>query len=309
MIPLPPCNLVEEKFFPFNSDQNFQYPVETFIPTSARVCAIIQLCLALMIILWNISLPFMGEIFAFKSQMLFYQDAMGIAKSTDSAERLARLERNKSRFELLPLEEKVQLIQRYKELQHLVQRMFFSKLGRSVHILVYEIPFYEQLWLILSIVIPIMLLKRVEGACQAVWLLPLLTCAYAFNNHRYGQPFAISNEAKLFPTENALIYDYLDEPVDPHFFKQKDQLLRAWKVYLVKEWSAHQASDHYENLSQQAEEGEFAFNIARIKSLLPPSTIIAGKIHVQREGIWILAAYLFWNLFFAVTAYRIRDSV
>lgn len=288
-----------------------EYPPGTFIPLPARLCAIIQLCLAFMIILWNASQPFMGEIFTYKSQMLIYQDVMGISKLSDSVDTITRRERNQQRFEALSPAEKTQLTQYYRELLKLSQRTFIEKFGRSLHILAFEIPFYEQLWLILSLILPILLLKRIEGAEQAIWLLPLLSCVYAFDNHRYGRYAPPSAEAQLFPSEYVLMNEYLKQPLSSDLLEQKEQLLAAWRLYLIQEWTSPLKGNL--SIDQSSEEGEFAFNIARIKSLPPPKNILAGKTQTNKESKFILALYLFWNLFFAATVFRIsllkyRDS-
>lgn len=282
-----------------------EYPPGTFIPMQARVCAIIQLCLAFVVILWNASQPFMGELFTYKSQMLIYQDVIGISKSTDSAETIARKERNHHRFETLLTSEKAQLARYYGELQQLSQRTFLEKFERSLHILAFEIPFNEQLWLGLSLILPILLLKRIEGTEQAIWLLPLLTCIYAFDNYKYAPPATLSAEAKLFPSEYVLLNEYLKQPLSSELLKQKEQLLSAWKLYLVQEWSSRFSLNKNSDIEQLAEEGEFAFNIARIKSLPPPKNIIAGKAQAGKENLFILTLYLFWNFFFAATVFRI----
>ena len=49
------------------------YPPGTFIPTPARVFAILQLCIAFSILLWNASLPFMGDLYEIKSKLLLYK--------------------------------------------------------------------------------------------------------------------------------------------------------------------------------------------------------------------------------------------
>lgn len=283
------------------------YPPGTFIPMPARVCAIIQLSLAFMIILWNVSQPFMGELFTYKSQMLIYQDVMGLSKSSDPIEKRERLERNNERFESFPNIEKTQLTQHYEQLQQLSQRTILQKLWRSIRIIVLEVPFYEQLWLALSLILPILILKRVEGAAQAVWLLPLLTCIYSLDNHRYGQHLTPSAETRLFPSEQILINDYLQQPLSPLLLEQKTQLLSAWKLYLIKEWSPRLSLDKSINNSDQlAEHGEFAFNVARINSLPHPKEIIKGKRRAHKESLIILSLYLFWNFFFAATVFRLN---
>lgn len=280
-----------------------EYPLGTFIPAPARVCAIIQLSLAFMIILWNISQPFMKELFTYKSHMLIYQDVMGISTSAHSEEALARQERNRLRFDQLSLVEKQILLENYGKLQQLSQRTFLEKTERSIQILTFEIPLYEQLWLLLSLILPILLLKRIDGAVQAIWLLPLLASIYSIDNYWFGKQMGLSEEAKLFPTEQVLINDYLKQPLDIDLSKQKAQLELAWKRYLVDKWTKLEIRDG-RDVDQLAEAGEFTFNIARTKALPNPKDIIAIKKNPQKEPLFILALYVFWNFSFAVITFQ-----
>jgi len=279
----------------FAKRQKKVYPPGTFIATPARVCAIIQLCIAFTVILWNVAQPFAGDLFTQKSRALLYQDVMGIP--TDSAAAPAkqeRLQRNKERFNQLPFSQQQRLIKGYEDVQKEMQRPFLGKMKRGFHYLAFEIPRFEQAWLLLSLIIPIMLLKKVEGSQLAVWLLPLLTLCYAVDNRFNGSLPVLSSEERLFPAENILVADYLDEPLSENIFEQSEQLKKAWNLYLVKEWSG--------NPPRQAEDGEFAFTLARIKQRLVDLQK-ASKSHLfPKESMIALAIYFFWNIFFAYTS-------
>lgn len=287
----------------FRKRQKKEFPPGTFIPMPARLCAIIQLCLAFIVILWNLSQPFMGELFAFKSQILLYQDVMGISPKQETVEKQARMRHNAERFQALPLEEKQLILKSYQKLEALLERSFFTKMGRSLHILFFEMPTYEQVWLLLSIVLPILLLKRVEGASQAIWLLPLLTSFYAYDNQLFGRPTSPTAEARLFPSEEVIVAHYLSEPLSKNVFGQSEQLLRGWKRYLVKEWTKEQPSSDSLVFNQQAEKGEFLFTLARLKALPAPNKMLSSK-PPAKEPISLLAVYLFWNFFFAYIAWQ-----
>lgn len=287
----------------FRKRQKKEYPPGTFIPMPARICAIIQLCIAFSIILWNMSQPFMGEIFAFKSQLLLYQDVMGVSSPRDSEERLNRLGRNAERFESLSYQHKQSIIGNYGKLQGLLERSFLTKLGRSLHILLFEIPVFEQMWLILALVLPITLLKRVEGASQAIWLLPLLTTVYAFDNQWFGKTAAPSAEAQLFPSEHIIVTQYLDEPLSNSISEQGEQLRRGWNNYLIKEWANEVPSTDASTYHLQVENGEFLFNENRIKAMGSPEKLLLPK-EPLKEPIVFLAVYFFWNFLFAVVAWK-----
>lgn len=286
----------------FKKRQKKEYPPGTFIPTPARICAIIQLCLAFTIILWNFSQPFMGELFAIKSQLLLYQDVMGITtKSVENLERQSRLERNRERFEALALDQKEAILDNYETLRRMTDRTFWVKLKRSLTVLAFDIPIYEKIWLVLSFLLPVMLLKRVDGARNAIWLLPLLAAVYASDNYLYS-PLRSPPNAELFPSEEVIISQYVEEPRSSNIFKQSDQLLKGWKLYLIKEWAMVDPSNDPAEFVIQAEAGEFLFNMHRLKVYGSPEGLLSSR-ESHKEPMTLLLAYFLWNLFFAFTAW------
>lgn len=286
----------------FRKRQKKVFPPGTFIPMPARVCAIIQLCLAFTIILWNMSQPFAGELFTLKSKLVLFEDVMGIgSKQGLSNEKVARLDRNAARFKELPLEDSASIVKGMQQVQGLLQRSFMDKMVGAGRILVYEIPLYEQLWLILSLIIPILLLKRVEGASQAVWLLPLLAALYAFDNRWNGQRPEPSQESLLFPTEEVLIASFMHEPLSANIFEQQEQLKQAWQSYLIKVWGNEEKSEDPVAALLQSEKGEFAFNIARA-NVISEQAIRKGAY--PQEPLLLLGIYLSWNTLFAVFAFK-----
>ena len=78
------------------------FPPGTFIPTSQRLMAIGQLCIALSLMLWYMTQPFMGEYFALRSRMLLYEYVMGtsdISKTKNGQEE--KFERRRERFKTI----------------------------------------------------------------------------------------------------------------------------------------------------------------------------------------------------------------
>jgi hypothetical protein len=298
----------------FRKQQKKIFPPGTFIPTPARVMAIVQLCLAFTVILWNASQPFMGELFDLKSKQLLVYDVMGIPSEhlSGSLAEIAktkkdRLERNAMRFQALPATRQQEIAKLSNQWQQELQRTFLDKLQRSFHVLAFDIPPFEQAWLLLSLAVPILLLKRIEGAKYVVWLLPLTTLLYAVDN-RWHAVSAISAEAQLFPTEQTLIQQYIKEPLDKDVFGQKSQLMQGWKRYLVIEWGKETPVKEPKLFEGQAEKGEFVFNLARLdakKADRGGDAISKNRRPPQNpESLSVLAIYLFWNLSLALTAWR-----
>lgn len=281
-----------------------EHPPGTFIPTPARFCAILQLCIAFTLLLWYISQPFVGEIFTIKSRLLFYQDVMGIPPNDHlSPDRLERLKRNADRFHALPPAKQVLLSQEMAAIQSEFQRSFWSKLDSVFRIFVFHLSGYEILWLLFSIIIPIMLLKRVEGAAQAVWLLPLLVALYAADNRYYGHPVSPSADALLFPSEQELVAGYVDGALSQNVFEQQEQLMLGWQRFLVKHWTKQTPSADPAVLAIQAEEGEYAFTLERLRLRALQGNAVNSRRHDQ-QPLALLAFYFFWNAFFAYTAWK-----
>lgn len=278
----------------------------TFIPTPARVVAIIHLCLAFTILAWNASLPFSGELFSIKSRILLYKYAMGIEDQKELNSE--RLNRNANRFNALTEDKKTSLIRGYNELRKLNERTFFVKLKRSAEIVFFGIPSFEQAWILFSIIIPILLLKKVKGSTQVIWILPLLTLLYAVDNRWNGISSKMDEERRLFPSETYLVENYLSKPLSSNFFEQKNELEIAWKRYLIAEW-AHESPEVEENaLALQVEKGEHAFNLARIAALSPFTHPLYSQLRSQ-ESLFILAFYIFWNSLFAIIVWKVRNQI
>lgn len=285
------------------SKKKKQFPSGTFIPTPARVAAIIQLCLAFTVILWSAGQPFMGELFAVKSKLILYQTVLGsqdlLKKGKENPQIVAKLQRNAGRFSRLPIDQQHQLVQSYQQLQKTADAPFLSKLGRSISIVAFQIPPFELAWIAFSIIISLLLLLRIEGAMHAVWLLPLIVLIYGIDNHWNGAQPGLAEESKLFPSEEKLVQEFMAEPLSPNIFEQQKQLLLAWKKYLVAEWAHEKSSDDETQFDLQVEKGEQAFTIARLAKLPKDRLIDDDALFHRKEPIFLLSFYLLWNLFFA----------
>lgn len=272
------------------------FPQGTFIPTPQRLLSIIQLCIAFSLMLWYLFQPFMGEYFALRNRMLVYEYAMGTSDVLKARpDQTAKLERQAKRFIALPEQEKDDSITDYREIQTYAKRSTLQKIGDGIRKFIVGIPPFEQAWIFFSITISILVLLKIEGARQAVWILPLIVAAYAVDNQLEGKRPYVSPDSQLFPTEETIIHQYLNVPLAQNPMEQKKQLEEGWKRYLVDHWS--QKNDE--------EEAEFNFTIARLKLLHTESLDgWLGSFHEKIHPI-ILACYLLWNLFFAWMISRI----
>lgn len=273
------------------------YPAGTFIPTPARVAAILQLCVAFSILFWELSEPFSGQLFRQKSDQLLYHELLGMGTPNMPEAQQEKLKRNQERFELLSASDKAQILNGYEKLLADKQQPFIQKLPMSFQKALKQ-PLFKLGWLFFSILLPILLLKRAEGISGAIWILPLLTLCYAVDNQLYGKPSA-DRETRLFPTEKQIVEGYLQQPLSRSIAEQQAQLKAGWQRYLVHVWSKKSP----EPWSLQVEEGEFAFTHARIKARLGDqhtAELSRANREYERENSALLFLYLFWNLFFAL---------
>jgi len=205
-----------------------------------------------------------------------------------------KVEGHSERFSALPKRNQTQILKEYALLQSELDTPFLTKIKRTATGL-WDLPLFEKTWIVFAILIPILLLKRVEGAAQIVWILPLLTLAYALDNRFQGLPPEKTAEERLFPSEEMILQKYVGEPLKPSIIEQQKQLQQGWQTYLIREWAKEEPSQEPQQFLQQAEAGDFAFNLARIKALkAPPSQ------RPKQEPLSLLALYLFWNLSFCL---------
>jgi hypothetical protein len=281
-----------------------EFPPGTFIPTPARVLVVLQLCIVFTILISSAGYPFMGEMFAVKSKTLLFKDVMGIGNQNGSMDGESamhyqeRLQRNVQRFSELPKWQQSWLQQKYATLQSQTETPFLEKFTRALYILIFELPGLERMWIALALVVPLMLLMRMEGAAQAAWLLPIIVLCYALDNRMNGQPYQIPPDTKLFPTEKIILENYLKEPLAASISEQQKQLLRGWKMYLITEWEKEIPSQELAVFELQAEAGEYKFNVARLGLLSQNDLKLEAPFHQQEPYVWLLL-YFIWNLFFA----------
>lgn len=267
----------------FRERKTKQFPPGTFIPTPARVMAILQLCLAFTCVLWYLGYPFMGEHFEKKSKMIVYERVMN----------------DELNFPMLKLQDQNTIARDYAKLTS--QDSFIKRMKEGIAIFLLRIPKLELAWIVLAMVIPLLLLKKVEGATAAMWLLPIAALTYSIDNLGNRE---LSQE-RLYPSEKLIISNYVKEPFSSEILKQREQLLQGWKVYLVKEWAKEEPLANEDRFNTQVAKGEFAFYAHQL--LKPEKSIDSFN---TKHSPLVLLIYVLWNvLFCAIVSWKISEEL
>lgn len=228
--------------------------------------------------------------------MLLYHQVMGSPTLSQSVDQ-SRLNRNAERFATLPQAQQLQFITQHDQLQAKANRSFWEKLWSSLHILVIELPVLERVWIVFSVAIALLLLLRIEGAVQAVWLLPLIVALYAYDNTQHAPAATPRASDLLFPSETYLIEHYLKQPLSNRISEQHDQLLKGWQFYLIEEWLHETPVSDPKQFAMQVERGQFAFDVARLEHSISDQKVTSP--FYKKEPPLLLVGYLIWNLFLA----------
>ena len=216
----------------------------------------------------------MGELYQLKSRRLLHESVL----------------QDYSRFSQLPQETQQSIQGSYSSLQKDSQTSFTAKLSRSWNILAFYLSPFCQAWILFSLLIPIFILLRIEGATIVVWLLPVLALLYSWDNFSNGKDLSQSKEVILFPSEEYLVSNYLKEPLKANIPEQQKQLKTSWEKYLIQEWSGELKS---------LDAGQFSFNVARIEAQETDAQVSFAWHFRERESPVMLLLYFGWNLFFA----------
>lgn len=219
----------------------------------------------------------MGGYFSIQSELILIESVMG---KQDTLARLDykrtiqekdKAERNTKRFSFLSEEKKNATLSLYSVRQAAVKAPFSAKLGLALK-QISQAPLLEILWILLSIIFPILLLLQKKHALTWVWILPLLTLAYAVNNQVRGKESSLS-ERILYPSE---------------LFSKGVTIESAWENYLISEWA---------KTDKTKEDGEFYFNLARL-DYIPP---LQSTPFWEKKSLLVLFLYVVWNIYFAKT--------
>jgi hypothetical protein len=271
----------------FKKRQKKIFPPGTFIATPARIAAIIHLCLAFSLFLWIASQPFMGDLFAVKSELVLYE---AVVEKQDLMEKLST-------------DDNLLVSKQYEILKDKLQIPFSAKSMMMLRLLIVQTPPWEQAWLFFSFIIPLLLLLRIEGAVQVCWLLPVITLGFCLNNQINMLQLQNRSEYGLFPTEEYIVQRYLGGSLEGNILGQQNELNKGWENYLITEWAHESPADVMQVRDNQVVKGEFAFNIARIKARQNEKILAVDQVP-QRQSLLVLFIYLMWNFFFAFMAQK-----
>ncbi len=261
------------------------FPPGTFIPTRARVLAILQLCIAFSVICYNLGTPFLGEVFEVREQQSLYQSIMN----------------NHLFHELNGLEQDT-IMEGYQQLLAYGNRSFWQKMSEALRLFFADIPPFKLAWVFLSVIVPIMLLKKVEGAKLAVWLIPLVTVLYSIDSLMFYPEQPVLKEQQLFPSEEYLVDRYLDNPLSSSITGQQEELKQAWNRYLVVEWSDESPDNESQLYPNKVNLGAFAFNLARLEARKEDQGIV--PLYEWKQSLFVLLLYMGWNIYFAFSVTR-----
>lgn len=245
---------------------------------SHRVFAIIQLCVAFTAVCWLGGQPFLGDLFTFKSKQVVYESVLG----------------DQTHFKNLPVQKRNKILQDYQELTRKANVPFLTKLKRTFEILAFELSPFTQAWIAFSIVIGVLILLRIDGACQAAWVLPLIALAFLLDNQWHRTDPHPSAEEKLFPSEEVIIRDYLQEPLSTSVSNQRDQLTEGWQLYVVRDWAQEEPSNNPTIFEEQVQKGTFLFNVARIETY---SNTLSPHRNEKKLPLFMLLLLLWSGLF------------
>ncbi len=279
------------------------YPDGTFIPTPPRISSIIHLILALTLLIWILSIPFADNHFEYKSDLLLFKNVMGIPSNTSE-----EITKNASRFSSLPQDEQTSILKGYHAIQAKLDAPFSEKTFHSFRLLLFDTPLFQRAWLFFSLIIPIMLLKRADGSIQSVFLLVLITFCFALEN-RISPNSQNTSDASFLPTEKLLVDTYLDHPLSKNIFKQKEELKSALDQYMIYEFVKETPSQDPATRKLQVEDGEYAFNVLRTKTIAHQYESGQREKDFSKTSLFLIALYLFWNIFFAITVWKYRKDI
>lgn len=248
----------------------------------------------------------MGELFEYKSQSALLETVIGETASlnhreiTQNPELYTKQLRNRERFWHLPEEKRMLVLEQYRMLKAKLEKPFISKFKAGLMKLLFGQPTFQMAWLCLALVVPLMLLLKVEGGRQAAWLLPLVAAIYGLDNYFFASAPLKSFDAHLYPSEQTIVEKYMNEPLSKNIFEQQTQLKKGWQNYLIERWKAEPASTDPAIFQNQVEEADYAFQLARVKALG-----LSEKRNVpSTEPVIFLLCYFGWNLFFATAVHR-----
>ena len=195
-----------------------------------RILVILHLCIVFTILSWAVIEPPLRNYVKVRSLDRLYGLVMGDPHLlAENKELASQLETNRILFALLPDAEQAQLQQQRAQLSS------GNWAEQSLRGLLVDLPPLVQIWALFSFLICLFLLLGITGASAATWLLPVIAFLYIIvtpNPQRLETP-----EEALFPSEQLLVDNYLDQPLQLNMSAQREQLLEGWHRYLADVWA------------------------------------------------------------------------
>lgn len=236
------------------------------IPKSWRIICILQLCLAFTTLLWVLGSPFTDELYKNR-------------KALSSIEWLT--DEGVNEYATLTSQQKTKLEEIRSGALEGMQEPFLQKLGQSIESLFRGTPISKLAWLVLAFLLPIFVMKQVDGARELFWLFPLLAILYIW------QVAPMKSGESLIPDESYLEHHYLSAPISGTVAQQREQLEEAWENYIIAEWSKSG-----ETKDEKFSNGMYHFVFE--------STVKEWEAPPLKPGLITVGSYLIWNLIAAL---------
>lgn len=235
---------------------------------SAKLLIVLNLCLTFSFLVWQGCQAATSRYFLHKSTSRLLDNVTGseqlLLNSALPEVARSKLIRHHERFLSLSQSSRDELYDFANTLKNeapltpslLLKQVFFS--------LAWELSPFLQAWIFFSLVLSLLCLNHKEGAREALIILPLILLAhFLLTPLDYLEP---KNDP--YPDEASLLQQYFMAYPEENGSVTTDLLVNAWHFYLAKNWSTNtslSADDLKPKLSQVAEEGEFYFNLDRLK--------------------------------------------
>ncbi|MCB1212792.1 MAG: hypothetical protein KDK40_00685, partial [Chlamydiia bacterium] len=197
--------------------------------------------------------------------------------------------RSKERMESLEPSRRLALETHYRQLLEEQNSGAWSrlKLGASNFTL---LPLSCLIWLVLSYVGGIGILKERKWNGYVALLLPLLAFLALLNAHNESYSRSPPGDVFLYPSEDYLVKHHLDGPLSRSISGQYDQLKEAWQRYLIANWSR--------DTPPTLMSGEWEFLLARIEARNHSKADSIENGNYTAVG-WFIS--LFWGLMVGFT--------
>jgi len=154
--------------------------------------------------------------------------------------------------------------------------------------LLFSLPSLIRLWVLLSLLIPFLLLYRIEGSQRITWVLPLILLTQVTSN------MGPNTQGTLVPKESYLVTHYLLHPLSKKLSLQKKELQQAFEHYLIDTYLNESPSEDPSFYKRQKTLSEYKFTVNRL--LFEPFNL---SLRPQAIPQILIPLLLSWHLLFA----------